>query len=82
MKILQGRILNFHLKDMSAFGIPEAGCVPFGTGKGNVEGILREARRQGFRGNFTIEYEPSPHKELVAECKAAFERMARSLAGT
>ena len=82
MKILRGRILNFHLKDMSAFGVPKAGCVPFGTGKGNVEGILREARRQRFHGNFTIEYEPSPRKELVAECIVAFERMAKNLAGT
>ena len=81
MKKLQGRILTFHLKDIAAVGVVEAPCVPFGTGKGNFEGILREARRQGFRGVFSIEYEPySPETFAhVAKCVVSFQKMAAKL---
>ena len=84
MKTLQGRLAAFHLKDIATVGSPAAGCVPFGTGKGNVEGILQEARRQKFQGVFTIEYEPySPQSYAhVAECIANFEKMASRLAAT
>ena len=81
MKKLQGRIMVFHLKDIAAVGVVEAPCVPFGTGKGNVEGILGEARRQGFQGVFSIEYEPySPETYArVAECIVSFKTMAAKL---
>lgn len=81
MKILEGRLSVFHLKDLATIRSPKAGCVPFGTGKGNIEGILREAKRQGFRGVFTIEYEPySPQSYAnVAECIVNFKKLANKL---
>lgn len=81
LKKVQGRIVNFHLKDIAAADSAESLCVPFGTGKGNIEGILGEARRQSFRGVFAIEYEPCTPENFarVAECIAAFERMAAQL---
>jgi sugar phosphate isomerase/epimerase len=81
LKKLQGHIVSFHLKDIPAVGEVESPCVPFGTGRGDVEGILRECRRQGFRGVFGIEYEPySPESPArVAECIANFEKMGASL---
>lgn len=81
LKKLEGRVLSFHLKDIAAIGEVESPCVPFGTGKGNVDGILGECRRQGFQGVFGIEYEPySPESPArVAECIANFEKMAAGL---
>jgi sugar phosphate isomerase/epimerase len=81
LKKVQGRVVNFHLKDIASGGSKESPCVPFGTGKGNIEGILGEAHRQGFRGVFAIEYEPfAPENVMrVAECIANFERMAAKL---
>jgi sugar phosphate isomerase/epimerase len=73
---------SFHLKDLPEIGQVDAGCVPFGTGKGNIEGILAQARRQGFRGVMGIEYEPYTAESLqnVARCVANFEKMAAKLA--
>ena len=81
LKKVQGRVLTFHLKDLPSVGEVEAGCVPFGTGQGNIEGILAEARRQGFRGVIAIEYEPYTAESLqnVANCVENFEKMAAKL---
>ncbi len=81
LKKVQGRIVSFHLKDVAAADGAEIQCVPFGTGKGNIEGILGEARRQDFRGVFAIEYEPCTPENFarVAECIARFETMAARL---
>ena len=53
LRKLQGRILTFDLKDVNSEGV----CVPFGTGKGDIRGILAELRRQRFRGVIGIEYD-------------------------
>jgi sugar phosphate isomerase/epimerase len=56
LKILKGRIISTHLKDLnekSAF----AHDVPYGTGVGNIAGILDELKLQHFAGNVSIEYE-------------------------
>lgn len=75
MKRLEGRILAFHLKDIAVAGVVEAPCVPFGKGKGDIVGILDEARRQKYRGSFFIEYEPySPETYArIGECIAQFQ---------
>ncbi len=52
-----GRIISVHLKDLDRAGDPQAGDVPFGTGVGKIGDILKELRRQGFKGNISIEYE-------------------------
>lgn len=69
LKILSGRVMSCHLKDLDVFG-PKAGDVPFGKGVADVKGVLDELKRQGFNGNIAIEYESSwennvPH---ISEC--------------
>jgi sugar phosphate isomerase/epimerase len=57
LKMLEGRIIDVHLKDLDAFGAIEAEDVPFGQGKANVHDILAELTRQNFRGYLAVEYE-------------------------
>lgn len=56
LRILDGRIISCHLKDLNHFG-PDAHDVPFGTGVSDVPAILAELRRQKFNGSISIEYE-------------------------
>lgn len=56
LKILKGRVISSHLKDLNVFG-PDAHDVPYGTGVADIPAILRELKRQGFSGNISIEYE-------------------------
>ena len=52
LKKLQGRIHDVHIKD-----IDEGHDVIWGTGQGQVKGILEELHRQEYKGTFSIEYE-------------------------
>jgi sugar phosphate isomerase/epimerase len=56
LKILRGRIISAHLKDVSAKSA-DAHDVPFGTGVCNLPAILKELKRQKFAGNVSIEHE-------------------------
>jgi sugar phosphate isomerase/epimerase len=56
LKILDGRIISSHLKDLNEKS-PDAHDVPYGTGVSNVAAILDELKRQHFAGNISIEYE-------------------------
>ncbi len=82
--MLKGRVINLHLKDVSQFGVKGAECVPWGTGKGNIGGILKELHAQGFKGAFGIEYEPyKPENfQLITQCIEYFESVAAELAAS
>ena len=69
LKILEGRVMSSHLKDLNEFG-PKAHDVPYGTGVSDIKGILDELRRQGFDGNISIEYEYKMDNNLpeVTKC--------------
>ena len=56
LKLLEGRIISFHLKDVDAFGKVNAEEVPWGTGKSDIAGILKEIRRQEIKPVIAIEY--------------------------
>ena len=56
LRILRGRIVGMHLKDLNRKG-PGAHDVPYGTGVGHVKKILDELRAQGFDGPISVEYE-------------------------
>ncbi len=56
LRILKGRIISVHLKDLNQMG-GGAHDVPYGTGVSNVKAILDELKAQGFAGNISIEYE-------------------------
>jgi sugar phosphate isomerase/epimerase len=57
LKILEGRIISSHLKDLNEFGKDGAHDLPYGTGVSDVPAILDELARQGFNGNISVEYE-------------------------
>ncbi len=57
LRVLKGRIISSHLKDLNEFGNREAHDVPYGQGVSNIKGILDELKAQGFQGNISIEYE-------------------------
>jgi sugar phosphate isomerase/epimerase len=69
LRILKGRIISSHLKDLNEMGL-NAHDVPYGTGVSDVPAILLELKNQGFTGNISIEYET--HWETsspeVAQC--------------
>ncbi len=70
LKILEGRIVSSHLKDLNEFGKVDAHDMPYGTGISNVRGVLAELRRQKFEGNISIEYEYNWDNSVpeIAQC--------------
>lgn len=57
LKILKGRVISSHLKDLNEFGKVEAHDVPYGQGVSNIKGVLDELKAQNFQGNISVEYE-------------------------
>jgi sugar phosphate isomerase/epimerase len=57
LRILKGRIISSHLKDLNEMGHGDAHDVPYGEGVSDVREVLEELRAQGFKGNISIEYE-------------------------
>jgi sugar phosphate isomerase/epimerase len=58
MKLLEGRVLDVHLKDRSDFGTAKGVVdVPWGSGKGAVRDLLAELTLQDYDGYLTMEYE-------------------------
>jgi sugar phosphate isomerase/epimerase len=76
IKKLEGRIISFHFKDLNQMG--GGHDVPWGTGAGNVEGMLAEIHRQGFKGVFSIEYEYNWDNSLpeIAQSVEYFDKVA------
>jgi len=69
LRILKGRIISSHLKDLNQMG--HAGHdLPFGTGVSDIPGILEELKKQHFTGNISIEYEHNWESSVpdVAQC--------------
>lgn len=81
LKRLEGHIVSFHLKDVDKFGEKSARCVPWGTGAGDIDGILKEMHRQRWKGDFGIEYEPyhPDNAKNAALCIAFLEKIAGEL---
>ena len=57
LKLLSGRILDVHLKDLNKFDYKKAYDVPFGTGKAGIRDILAELTLQGYKGFLAVEHE-------------------------
>jgi sugar phosphate isomerase/epimerase len=80
LKKLEGRVEHLHFKDLNEFG--EGHDVPWGTGKGDVKGMLAELKRQGYKGYLSIEYEYGdlPHlDENLPKCVAYFDKTVAEL---
>lgn len=57
LKKLEGRVYQLHFKDLNEKGNKEAHDVHWGTGVNNIEGVIIELKRQGFKGMISAEYE-------------------------
>jgi sugar phosphate isomerase/epimerase len=69
LRILKGRIISSHLKDLNQMG-PGAHDVPYGTGVADMPALLDELKSQNFTGNISIEYEYNWENSTpeVAQC--------------
>ena len=56
VKLLKGRILSVHLKDVKE-ATKESIDVPYGQGIGDMAGVLAELKKTGFTGHIAVEYE-------------------------
>ncbi|HEX2970950.1 MAG TPA: sugar phosphate isomerase/epimerase [Tepidisphaeraceae bacterium] len=82
LKMLEGRIAELHFKDLNRFG-DGAYDVPWGVGVCNLNAMLSELKRQGFKGVFSIEYEIGSGDELksnVAKCVVNFSDAVHEIA--
>jgi sugar phosphate isomerase/epimerase len=81
IKALEGRIISFHFKDLNKYG-GGAHDVPWGTGQGDVKGMLTEIHRQGLKAVFSIEYEHNWMNSLpeIAQSVKYFDKVAAELA--
>lgn len=80
-KKLEGRVLHLHFKDLNEFG--KGHDVVWGTGRGNMKGMLAELKRQGYKGYLSIEFEYGDLKHLDAnlpKCVEFFDRTTTELA--
>jgi len=65
IKQLEGKIISFHFKDIAPAGSEGAlEDVIWGTGVLQVDEMLKELKRQRFKGYFTIEYEANWENNL------------------
>lgn len=81
LKKLEGRVEHLHFKDLNEFGTGHD--VVWGTGKGNVKGMMAELKRQGYKGYLSIEYEYGDLKHLddnLPKCVEYFDKTAAELA--
>jgi sugar phosphate isomerase/epimerase len=86
LKKLEGRIIEFHFKDLNVDGRDgrDVHDVPWGTGKGDPKAWMAEVKRQGIKPLFNAEYEYHFENSLpeIALCVAYFDKVAGELAGT
>jgi sugar phosphate isomerase/epimerase len=80
LRLLQGRVLHLHFKDLDDFG--KGHDVPWGTGKGDPRAMMEELQRQGYKGYLSVEYEYGDLDHLAAnlpKCVAFFDKTAAEL---
>ena len=81
---LDGKIFELHFKDIVIDEKNPGGVDrPWGEGKQDAAGMLRELKRQGFKGVVLVEYEQGQGAELeanVAKCAAFFRAQTAVLA--
>jgi len=83
LKKMEGRIVGFHLKDAAEMDKRNAKDTILGQGKANYKEVLKELKRQGYKGLTTIEYEedtPALQDDMVKNV-AFVESVAKELGG-
>jgi len=78
LRKLKGKIISLHFKDLDK-GKTD---VPFGTGECDVAAMLKELKKQGFKGVFSIEYEKwdAEQDENVRKCVENVEKTCAEIA--
>jgi len=81
LKKVGPRVKTFHLKDLDEFGVPGAGDVIWGQGKGRIAEIFAEVKRQSLKPYFGIEWERTEDSEAAihAQSVAFLEETAGKL---
>ena len=82
VRLLGARLLTFHCKDLNALS-PDGHDVPWGTGQGDIAGVLREVHRLGLKPTlFAIEYEYNWENNSpdMAQCAAFFRSTVGEIA--
>ncbi len=79
MKKLEGKIITFHIKDIAG-AEKSAEDVVWGTGVCDMEAIIKEAKRQGFKGLWSIEYEANPENNMN-EIRESIDYFKKVVAG-
>ena len=57
LKKLEGHVIQLHVKDLNEKNKKEAHYVHWGTGVSNIDGVIKELKRQRFKGLLSVEYE-------------------------
>jgi len=81
LKKMEGRIAGFHLKDAAEMNNRKSPDSILGEGKANYKEVLRELKRQGYKGITAIEYEndtPALQDDMVKNV-AFVESVAKEL---
>jgi len=80
LKKLEGRIISIHFKDLNK-NSRDAHDVPWGTGISNVSAMLKELKKQEFKGVFSIEYEYNWDNNVpeIAQSIEYFNKMSANL---
>ncbi len=80
LKQYEGRLMSLHFKDLSEKS-RDAHDVHWGTGVCDVEGVIAELKRQGFKGNISAEYEHNWENNVgdVAESAKNFREILSRL---
>jgi sugar phosphate isomerase/epimerase len=82
LRKMEGRVEHLHFKDLNDFD-EGAHDVVWGTGKGDVKGMLEELKKQGYKGYLSIEFEYGDLKHLdenLPKCVAFFDKTTAELA--
>lgn len=80
IKKLKGRIIELHVKDLNERSM-DAHDVIWGTGISDIKGIMKELKRQRFKGEFFAEYEYNWERNVidVAACVSYFRSVIKDL---
>jgi sugar phosphate isomerase/epimerase len=84
VRLLGQRLLSLHVKDLSQFG-PDGHDVWWGTGQGDIAGLLREVGALGVTPTlFAIEYEYhwEDNRADMAECARFFRETVKQISAT
>lgn len=79
LRVLDGRIISFHFKDVVAGDTPDAmHDTTWGQGVIGVKAIMQALKKQHFKGYFMIEYENESDKspEVLRKCIKYFNEVA------